>query len=1005
MKIAASVIACAALAGVTAARALNPTFDVNQYGHTAWRVDEGFAPGAIHDLAQTPDGYLWLATDSGLVRFDGVRTTAWEPPGNASLPDPHVQRLYVSRDGKLWMGTPRGYATWDGKEFAAHALDGQYVLGFTQDGEGTMWMLLGLMADATPRLCAVREERLQCEDDPLLRPWIAPPLADSRGDLWVANPMQVMRWRARAAAIYSLPFRVSGSVHPMAEAADGALLLATRGGIARVGDGKVSMLRMQLPSSFQASQLLRDREGSLWISGYEGDVAHFHDGRIDTFGTAGGLSGSVVHAMLEDREGNVWLATGEGIDRFRATNTAFYGRAQGLQGRVASLLADREGSLWVSTSAGLYRMDGGRFVAQRARGLMADTWGSLYQDRRGRLWLGSGQGLGYLEGDRFVAIPRFPQGQVDAIAQDEHGTIWVSHRNAGLVKVSAQGRVVQSTPWNRLGAASRGARLLGDPVNGGVWLALYPSGLLHLVDGDVSETYGSDVHIAGRTINSMRVASDGALWVASEGGLLRVHRGRVFAIDQQAGLPCTNIAASVADAEATWLYTACGVVRIEQGDMDKWSAAVDRSALAPRLRPTSFQLSEGSRGIVRSTASPGLARTADGRIWYTRINGVVAVDPRQLAINPIVPPVHVERVIVDRTAQSAASPLALPPLVRDLEIEYTALSLVAPESIQFRYRLEGRDREWVDAGNRRRAFYTDLPPGDYRFRVIAANNSGVWNEHGDTISFSIAPALWQTNAFRAGCVLALLLVGYGWHQWRLRHLAQRFRETLDARVNERLRIARDLHDTLLQSFHGLLLRFQTALQLWPTSEGQRVLERTIDAAADAVTEGRETVQGLRASATETNDLAESIRSLGVTLAAEHAGDAPDLRVRIEGRSRPLHPILRDEIFRIAGEALRNAFRHSGAARIEVEIHYDAREMRLRVRDDGRGIDAQVLAEGGRDKHFGVRGMRERAKLSGGRLAIWSAPGSGTEIEVMIPASHAYAGPAPKTEEVVTGEDD
>ena len=347
----------------------------------------------------------------------------------------------------------------------------------------------------------------------------------------------------------------------------------------------------------------------------------------------------------------------------------------------------------------------------------------------------------------------------------------------------------------------------------------------------------------------------------------------------------------------------------------------------------------------------------------------------------------------------ATSGLRLPAQLRDLTIDYTALSLVAPEKVRFRFKLEGQDPDWRETVNNRHVQYSNLAPGNYRFRVIAANNSGVWNEEGASLDFSIAPAYWQTNWFRALCVVAFIALLWGLYLLRVRHLARQFNMTLDARVNERTRIARDLHDTLLQSFHGLLLRFQTAMDLLPNraTEAKQVLGSAIDQAAEAITEGRDAVQGLRSSTTETNDLADAIRTIGEELAAdEGANHGVVLRVEAQGGPRPLHPIVRDEILRIAGEALRNAFRHAEAKQIEVELRYDERDLRLRVRDDGKGIDPKVLSQGGREGHFGMHGMRERAKLIGGKLTVWSGLDSGTEVELSIPAAHAYTSSSTST---------
>ncbi len=353
-------------------------------------------------------------------------------------------------------------------------------------------------------------------------------------------------------------------------------------------------------------------------------------------------------------------------------------------------------------------------------------------------------------------------------------------------------------------------------------------------------------------------------------------------------------------------------------------------------------------------------------------------------------PVHVEQVIADGKSYDASSGLRLPPLVRDLAIDYTGLSFVAPEKVVFRYKLEGWDRDWQNARNRRQAFYSNLPPRNYRFSVIVGNNSGVWNEQGASLDFSIAPAYWQTNWFRAACVAAIMLMLWGLYRLRLRQLAREFNTGLEARVSERTRIARELHDTLLQSFHGLLLRFQTVSNMLPAGDAKQKLDNAIDQAAQAITESRDAVQGLRSSTVVSHDLAASISALGQDLAvAESCEDSVVFRVTVEGSPRTLHPILRDELYRIAGEALRNAFRHADARQIEVEIRYGERQLRLRIRDDGKGIDQKVIGGDGRAGHFGLRGMRERAKLVGGKLTVWSELDAGTEVELSIPASHAY----------------
>jgi signal transduction histidine kinase len=356
-------------------------------------------------------------------------------------------------------------------------------------------------------------------------------------------------------------------------------------------------------------------------------------------------------------------------------------------------------------------------------------------------------------------------------------------------------------------------------------------------------------------------------------------------------------------------------------------------------------------------------------------------------------PIHIEQVIADGKSYDASTGLRLPPLVRDLAIGYTGLNFVAPEKVLYRYKLEGWDRDWQNVGNRRYAFYTNLAPSHYRFRVTARNNSGEWNEAGTFLDFSIAPAYWQTTWFRLSCLAAFALLLWALHRLRLRQVAWQFEMTLEARVSERMRIARDLHDTLLQSFHGLLLLFQSVDNMLPErpAEAKRRLESAIDHTAEAITEGRDAVQGLRSSTLETNDLAEAIGTLAKELAANVTGpNVPAFRLDIGGAPQSLHHILRDEVYWIGGEALRNAFQHAEAGRIEVGIEYDDKRFRVRVRDDGKGIDPKFFDEDGRPGHFGLQGMRERAKLVGGKLAVWSELDAGTEIELNIPAATAYA---------------
>ena len=328
-----------------------------------------------------------------------------------------------------------------------------------------------------------------------------------------------------------------------------------------------------------------------------------------------------------------------------------------------------------------------------------------------------------------------------------------------------------------------------------------------------------------------------------------------------------------------------------------------------------------------------------------------------------------------------------------MQIDYTSPSFLVPQKVKFRYRIDGYDRDWHDAGTRRQAFYTDLPPGNYSFRVIACNSDGVWNNSAAKLDFSIAPAYYQTNWFRASVVAAFFLALWGLYRLRLRQIASEYNANLEGRVDERLRVARDLHDTLLQSFQGLMPVFQTARNLLPgqSDRAAEVLDEGLHDAADAIVEGRNAIQNLRAIPSLDPDLGSLLNAAGQELAQspEAQENAPAFRVVVEGSRVPLAPLLRDEIYRIGREVLRNAFRHAYAGRIEGEIRYDRDMFRLRIRDDGKGIDSSVLKEGARAGHFGLPGVHERAKKIGGQLKIWSEPGAGTEAELTVPARIAY----------------
>jgi signal transduction histidine kinase/ligand-binding sensor domain-containing protein len=970
------------------ASALDPSLDVNQYAHTAWNVRDGFSKGRVTSFAQTPDGYLWLGTEFGLLRFDGVRSVPWQPPRD-ELPNNWIRSLITAPDGTLWIGTFRGLASWkNGKLSQYPELAGHDVYTLLVDHEGTVWA--GGYEGVTGTLCAIQRDSEQCHGEGSgFGRWVGALYEDRGGNLWAAAQTGLWRWKPSPPTLHPMPDPVIGNSQALNESDDGKLLIATQDRISQLVNGRVDAYA--LPGTvprFKPQRMLRDRDGGLWIGTLDRGLFHVHQGRTDLFTQANGLSGNSVTTLFEDREGNIWVATMDGLDRFRELAVRTISANQGLSsGSPWSVLASRDGSVWLGSNGGLSRWHDGQVTMYRKgnnRGLPDDGVGSLFEDHRGRVWVSTLRGMAYFEDGRFVPVPRLPQGHTSSIVGDTAGNLWLINDVQGLFHVR-EGRVVDQMPWARLALKGAATTLLLDPLRGGVWLG-FDGGVTHVKDGQVRVSYA----IAdGGVVTHLRLDDDGTLWAASERGLSRVKDGHVVTLASKNGLPCDAVHWSMEDDDhAVWLYMACGLVRIASTELNAGFSDPTR-----RIQMAVFDGSDGVglRGAV-SIYDPHVAKGADGRLWFLPNDGVSIFDPRRLSINKLPPPVHVEQVTADHKTYGVSSDLRLPPLIRDLEIDYSALSLVAPEKNRFRVKLEGWDSDWQDVANRRQAFYNNLPPGQYRFRVAASNNSGVWNETGAFVDLSIAPAYYQTRWFKATVVAACLMLLWTLHRRRVRHLAREFNRVLDARVSERTRIARELHDTLLQSFQGLMLRFQSARDLLPAHPARAVhaLDGALDRADQAISEGRDAIQNLRSSTTVTNELGHAMTALAEELAEGPDGErgSATFRVSIEGTPRDLHPILRDDVYRITREALRNAFRHAQARHIEVEITYGERDLRMRIRDDGKGMDPQQL-DVGRPGHWGLPGMRERAQQLGAHLNLWSEVGAGTEVELRLPASVAY----------------
>jgi signal transduction histidine kinase/ligand-binding sensor domain-containing protein/DNA-binding NarL/FixJ family response regulator len=793
------VLALALLASPYTAFALDPPLQIDQYAHTAWTVRDGYSLGIVFATAQTPDGYLWLAAEFGLFRFDGVHFTPWQPPAGQELPNKPYS-LLVSRDGTLWIGTFAGLASWNGIELTHYPeIDKAFVTSLLEARDGTVWA--GILADKG-QLCRIRGGRAQCYlQDGRFGTFVWSLAEDSSGVLWAGADSGLWRWKPGRPKRYETPGRLGDLI----TTADGQLLIGIRGaGLQRLAGDKLEsyLIRSalnpaeQIPDhDIKSNKLLRDRDGGVWIGTDGRGLIHVKDGKADTFTRADGLSGNISCSLFEDREGNIWFASERGLDRFRKLPVTTISAQQGLSSDVTkSVLASADGSVWVATNDGVTRWKDARpTVFRKASGLPDVGAQSLFQDSGGRVWVSTPRGLAYFDVDRFVTVDGLPSSEFSSIAGDGAGNLWLSG-TTGLSRLH-NGRFVETVPWSALGRRQRAAVVVPD--DGGVWLSFWQDGgVMYFKDGKAHATYTFAEGLGKGHVPGLRRDRDGAVWAATEeGGLSRIKDGRIRTLTTNNGLPCNTIHWSIEDDHRSlWMYTACGLVRVMRAELDAWIADPTR-----RVATRRWGAADGVmlRGVSPAYFTPAAAKAADGKLWFVSGNGVQVIDPDHLPFNAIPPPVYIENVVADRKPYSVANGLRLPPLVRDVTIEFIALSLAEPRNMQFRYRLDGHDNEWQEAVDRRQVSYANLPPGNYRFHVKASNNSGVWNEKGAQLEFSIASAFYQTNWFRLAS--AVLFIGLVWSGFQLR-LHMRIRRLA---LTEAERLARLRSEFLAQMSHEL----------------------------------------------------------------------------------------------------------------------------------------------------------------------------------------------------------
>ncbi|HET9832895.1 MAG TPA: two-component regulator propeller domain-containing protein [Vicinamibacterales bacterium] len=978
---------CVAIAWLCApALALNPERTIAQLHHTAWTPKEG-APTEIVALAQTADGFLWLATGAGLFRFDGVTFERVVPVNSAPITT-SVSAVLGVPSGELFIGYRYGGVSVlkDGRLTSYSEKQGVpsgAVYRFLRDSDGTVWAAtFGGLARFDGRAWSAVNVSVGSSSS---RSFDVS--QDRHGNLWIDNGRTLVVRPSKSTEFIDTGVGVNRMV--LAVSPKGVAWLEDGLGAVRTltADGKPSRPAGGWRFNANPQGMIFDRDGALWVATMgqgvqrvpnpegEGETLAWSKGPPEAFAHAQGLTTDFATSILEDREGNIWVGTRAGLDRFRDSNLApIVIPDYALQ---LALGADRDGSMWIgSLNRPLMKVEGSSVAAQAVTSKIT----CAYRDPTGTLWLAGPKALYRRQGDGFVLIPLpdvAKDGDVQTMVMDADGGLWLSIIRAGLFRFHG-GKWALETRFNSpptlvpLVSTMDGTRH--------TWFGFSGSKLVRLRGNDV-ETFSRDAGVGVGDVTAI-FARDDRVWIGGTNGLDLFMAGRFRSVlVAEHDLHGVSGIVETGNGEL-WLAGTFGILRIARDEVDRAVRDAQHHMLARR-----FDFDDGLPGLPQQFRPlPSAVQGVDGRLWFSTIDGVVWVDPKRLPINLLAPPVVIRSIAANGKTLPPNDGVQLAIGTRDLQIDYTALSLSIPERVRFRFRLDGFDREWHDAGTRRQAFYTNLRPGSYRFRVAAANNDGVWNEAGATVQFAILPAFYQTAWFLALSILAATAMMWMLYRVRVRQVARRVRDRLEARLMERVRIARELHDTLLQSTQGLILHVQAAASRLPQSEHARqLIEQALDRADEVMAEGRARVKDLRAS-DDSQELPAAITEAGEDFAATKPAS---FRVVVQGSPRALHPVTRDEAYLVAREALSNAFRHANARAIEVEVTYGRRDLRLRITDDGTGIDVAVMQAGGRAAHWGLPGMRERARKIGADFHVWSRPGAGTEITLTVPAFAAY----------------
>jgi signal transduction histidine kinase/ligand-binding sensor domain-containing protein len=954
--------------------ALDPYRTMEQYIVTRWSSRESFPGGAVNAIAQTPDGYLWIGGENGLVRFDGINFRLLDRASTPSLPAGRVLGLLVDSEGVLWVRMESPYLL----RYRGGTFNQAYPLDLTRSGatamaRGRHGSMILAPPDGPLRYTAGKFTPVDVSGLAGLAISIA---ETSDGTVWTGmrdTGLFFSTQDGRGSQVAGLPDQ---KVNVLLPGTGTDLWIGTDAGLVR-WDGR-EVTRSGVPDQLERSQILalaRDRDSNLWISTPSGIARINANGAAMPATTHASLG--AVHAIFEDREGNLWFGGTEGLVQARESPFLSY---TGVAADGATVHVDGAGRTWIGPSGGgliwISGTDRGRI---REAGLDADVVYSI-RSGPGELWIGRRRGGlthlretgGVLRARTYTAADGLAPGVVYAMHRSHDGTVWAGTLSGGVSRIH-KGRITTFTTAD--GLTPDAVTTIHETHDGTVWAGTV--GGLQAFRGGRWRRYGGEDGLPPGRVNSLATDSNGVLWIGTSAGLFyllpQVGEARKAAEPLQ-----DEILGLVADSAGNlWVTTGRRVLKLSR------AALLEDSKAAATVRE--FGLADGLPSTQGVRRDHSMTKDPRGRIWFSLQGGLCVVDPSRSG-EPAPALVHVESVAVDGQPLRMDAGIRYPSSRQRVVFSFVGLSLAVPGRVRYRYRLDGYDADWSPPTESREAAYTNLAPATYTFHIMASNSDGLWNGVASSVPFDVEPRFWQTWWFRlTGLFLAAgaIFSGFRYRVGRVRAaLNLRFEE----RLAERTRIAQELHDTLLQGFLSVSMQVHVAADLLPEQSPSRpLLMRALQLMQQVIDEGRNTVRGLRMSSTTYAPLETALSQIKQEVGAD---DNADFRVVVEGRRRELHPILRDEVYRIGREALINAFRHARARHIELELNYSADGFRLFVRDDGIGIDEQVL-DGGRDGHWGLVGIRERAERIGAQLHVFSRPSAGTEVELDVPSKLAF----------------